>query len=89
VVQEDAELNQCELRNLFEELSAPYSQTKGHQLVRALKERSGPSTNDMGTERPMAGTLKRIREQMAGVAVRSMFFIYLLEDGEVGPLGIN
>ena len=43
----------------------------------------------MGTERPMAGTLKRIREQMAGVAVRSMFFIYLLEDGEVGPLGIN
>lgn len=50
MVQEDAELDHCGLRNLFEELSAPYSQTKGHQHVRALKESSGPSTNDMGTE---------------------------------------
>lgn len=40
-------------------------------------------------QRPMAGTLKRIREHMAWVGVRSMFFIYLSEIGEIGPLGIN
>lgn len=89
VVQEDSGLDHGGLRNLFEELSV--SCTVRHRDI----SMSGPLRRVQApvpvtwVQRPMAGTLKRIREHMARVGVRSTVFIYLCEDGEVGPLCIN